>query len=479
MVRFTGRREEMAALSKSFAALSKGELILVYGRRRVGKTELMREFLKTVPREQGLYLYVQDGTPATKLRSLAQDVGREWPGETPVFESWDDLYSFLERKAREKGKLAVVIDEFQRLHADPQSLTKLQRAWDERFKNLPIMIILQGSSIGMIAKIAQNSRAPLFGRRTKEMRLEPFDYQAFREALRHTRMSEEQVIELYATFGGIPAYLDLAESTATKGFESVVSEAFLNKNGSLREEPQRLLNTELRETPRYWSILSAIAEGKEAPKEISDATHLSAPVLQNYSRKLKDLLGIVALKQPVLGKKKSTRYVMADNLFRFWFRFIGKNAAALELENYDSVKRAIKSEMPMLASIAFEEIVIELVKKLNGRDWNGMPVSVTELGSWWDRRGEQIDVCGHGGNKLLLGEVKWRNEPADAEVARNLMRKKTLLTRGTKLEQYPSELFVVSKSGFTKSAKQFMQENAVHGFDLHDVSKALDSLTPE
>ena len=476
MVRFTDRRREMETLTEAFSTLRKGELVLVYGRRRVGKTELMRKFLKKISKEQGLYLYVHEGTPATQLRSLAEDVKREWTNENPVFETWDSLYDFLEKKTKERGKLVVVIDEFQRLHADPQSLTKLQRAWDERFKNLPIMIILQGSSIGMISKIAQNSRAPLFGRRTKEMRLDPFDYQAFREALKHAKLSEEQKIDLYATFGGIPAYLDIAEAVAEKGYDEVIAEAFLNKNGRLHDEPQRLLSSELRETPRYWSILSAIAEGKETPKEIGDITHLSAPALQSYARRLKDLLSIVALKEPVLGKKKSTRYLIADNLFRFWFRFIGKNATVLELENYESVRKVILAELPMLTALVFEEVVIELVRKLTGKQWVSMPINVEALGSWWDRKGEQIDVCGHADNVLLLGEVKWRNEPTDIDVARELLRKKAYMTRGTKLEQYKHVLFIVSKSGFTESASTFMIEHAMHAFDLQDVTKAYDAL---
>jgi len=310
------------------------------------------------------------------------------------------------------------------------------------------------------------------------MRLDPFDYQAFREALKPARFTEEQKIELYATFGGIPAYLDIAEAVAEKGYDAVISEAFLSKNGTLREEPQRILNSELRETPRYWSILSAIADGKETPKEIGDITHLSAPALQSYARRLKDLLGIVALNEPVLGKKKSTRYLIADNLFRFWFRFIGKNATVMELENYDSVRKAIKNELPMLASIVFEDAVIEIIKKLNGKQWNGMPINVEALGQWWDRKGEQIDVCGHAGNVLLLGEVKWRNEQTDADIPRDLLRKKAYMTRGTKLEQYRPVLFVVSKTGFTEAAKRFMQEHAMHAFDLSDVTKAYDSLPP-
>ncbi len=474
MVGFTDRKEELKLLADRFAHLSKGELIILTGRRRVGKTELVRYFLETVPKEKRLYLFVDEGTPQDMLRSLADDVSAGWPYEKPVFSSWDDFFDYLSVKCTELGGLVVAIDEFQRLHADPRAFSRMQKAWDTKLKDKPIMLVLLGSAVSAIYKIAIGRRSPLFGRATARLSLEPFDYQAFREALEESKLDEELKIKLYATFGGIPRYLEFAEKAAGSAYLDLLEENMLRKNSILREEPSTILQMELKDTGRYNSILAAIAKGHRALNEISAQTGIRSSGLTFYLAKLTKALGLIEKRKPVCGKV-SPQYVLKDNFFKFWYNFVNKNNSSLEIENYGLVRKRIESEIDAVTGVAFEDIVRELVAKHNNGKLLGMPVEVSELGGWWDRNGNEIDVCGQSKESLLLGEVRWRKEPIDYEYVRQFLEKRHLI-QCTSAQSRNTTMFMVSKSGFTAQASKFMQERGVYAFNLEDITGAYDSL---
>jgi AAA+ ATPase superfamily predicted ATPase len=473
MVKFTDRKEELESLRQRFENLRQGELIILYGRRRVGKTELVRKFLAdNVAAAEGAYILVDERAPADMLRSISEDVSISWPEVRADFKSWESFFSFLGERARER-KTVVVIDEFQRMHADPRAFTRFQKLWDTKLKDAPIMVVFLGSAVGAIQRIAISSKSPLFGRATARIKLRPFGYQSFRQAL--AGIDEEMLMKLYATFGGMPSYLSFAEQcTEASKYMGVVEAAMLRKDGLLRDEPQALLRMELKDTGRYNSILAAIAGGHRNPKEISDQTGIGAGQIGFYLNKLERYLELIKKVTPLCGKHRP-QYVFQDNFFAFWYNFVFRNLSALEIENYGYVKERIGAEMPAFEGRIFESVVRELLAKWNGKKLGDYALDFSELGSWWGRKEGDVDIVGLGKKSMLVGEVKWENAPVDAQVVAELENRISFLSC-TPEQRSNVRMLVVAKAGFTPSAKRYMEEKNVVGLELKDVARMFDSL---
>ena len=472
MVEFTDRKEELGTLKERFEKLRRGELIVLYGRRRVGKTELVSRFLNGIPSEQKAYLLIDEGTSADMLRSVSEDISIAWPEVRREFRSWEDFFSFLAARAQDR-RTVIAIDEFQRMHSDRRALTRFQKAWDTQLRNLPIMVIFLGSAVGAIHKIAINGKSPLFGRTTGRFRLQPFTYQTFRKALGPS--DEEQLIRLYTIFGGMPSYLEFAEKCLkSHDYIPVLENTMLHKNGLLRDEPQALLRMELKDAGRYNSILAAIAEGYRNPKEISDQTGIEPGPLVFYLIKLEDYLGIIRKIVPLCGKHRP-QYVFRDNLFAFWYRFVYRNMSSLEIENYDHVKERIRNEIGTMEGRVFEDISRELLTAYNGKNIKGVPLSFTEIGAWWGRKEGDIDIVATGKDSLLVGEVKYTNEPVDSDVPIELEHRLSFLNCSSS-QRSNVRFLVISKSGFTEPAKKYMEERKMLALALEDMTELFDSL---
>src|SRR3989344_7244701 len=234
---FYNRREELKELKNASRDLAAGRAIVLYGRRRVGKTELVREFLKKES-GNGLYLYVDVLEKKRVLESFAIDI-KEQLGETISFNEWNDFFDYIHEKSTKKPFI-VAIDEFQRfLETAPEFITGLQRQWDERLKECKLLLLLVGSSIGMINRITRSAAAPLFGRVSRS-KIRPFRYSGAREML--TQLSEEEKARFYAVFGGTPYYLGMASKFTN--VKEAIFELVLKKNSALSEEPKNLMEYE-------------------------------------------------------------------------------------------------------------------------------------------------------------------------------------------------------------------------------------------
>lgn len=455
---FYDRQEELRLLRQKLERLERGELLIIYGRRRVGKTELVKHFLQGA---KGIYLYVDYCEPYELLNLMSKDA-REQTGEFVAFRDWDMLFDWL------SNKRVAVLDEFQRLHSiSPAAITRLQRWWDERMKSKPIMLILVGSSIGMLRKVATGGTAPLYGRATSHLKLEPFTYKDVRGMFKE--LPEEKRLEIYGIFGGTPHYLQFVNTKAP--ILENVRRSILEKGSPLFEEPPTLLRTELKEVTRYNSIMTAIAKGKGTVKEISDFTGIGVNKVMYYIENLKDLLDLVEMRRPVMGKERMGRYRIRDNFFKFWYTYVFTNRSSLERGEIDPVLAEVKGELNAYLGPVFEDVVRELLIEYNHKNLDGFGIAFDEIGCWWDRAGNEIDICARGKGELLLGEVKWGMERAGPEIVSSLIRKSELIGwKGKK------KFLVASAGGFTGACKRAAEEENVLCLDLARIERMFDKL---
>lgn len=463
---FFNRKNELGILKAKHDGLKNGQMLAIYGRRRVGKTELVKEFLSKLPNKEKLYIYIDLSSRQEILNTITASA-HDQLGETIRFGNFDEFFAYLKKKA-EHGRFVLAIDEFPRiLGIAPEFITKMQNEWDSRLRHERIMIILVGSSIGMMQKVTESKAGALYGRATR-LKVSPFRYADFR--LMFSELTEEQKMERFAVFGGTPYYL-----AKTKGIEST-REAIINltlrRGGGLAEEPRALMEFEnVRAHAKYNSILHSIASGKDTLKEIADFTKLKNTVMPAYIKKMDDLLDIIGKNDPMLGKERTGKYTIRDNFFRFWYRFIFPNQTQLSLGNEKAVMKAIDGELNSYTGRIFEDVCRELLTLYLNRKIKGIDISFDGIGAWWDRNTNEVDIVANSKKerKVYVGEVKWTSHPCGVDVLNSLIEKSRMIPlSGT------YHFILISKSGFTEECISKMNQiNALH-LDLKDVQRLFD-----
>jgi len=468
--KFFDRVHEMSVLEDNYkeAIVGNGRLIALYGRRRVGKTELVRQFLEKKSKESKLYFYVDLAEKRVVLDALQKAIFEQLK-ENVIFNDFDDFYIFVKTKS-EKEPFILAIDEFQRLLTiAPEAITSLQKHWDLELRKNKIMVLIVGSSIGMMQKITNSKVGALYGRATK-IKIPPFKYKDFR--LMFKEYSEEEKITRYSVFGGTPYYLE--KTIPFKDTHSAIKELILKKDGVLAEEPKNLLEYEnVRVHARYNSILQSISAGKEILKEISDYTKTSQTALPPYMAKLEELLDLVQKNDPVLGKERLRRYKICDNFFRFWYKFIFENQTAINLENQKLVEDKIKNELNSYIGKRFEEIIQELLIAYQGKEIKNLRINFDKIGSWWDRNNNEIDILANNSKErtILVGEVKWSSHPIDEIIVDSLLQKSRAIgVSGT------YNYLIVSKAGFTEKCQTKMHELKITSLDLKEIEQLFDKI---
>ncbi len=327
----------------------------------------------------------------------------------------------------------------------------------------------------MMLKIVKSYAAPLYGRVGGRIKISPFRYVDFRKMF--SQMTEEERIRYYAVFGGTPYYLARAKDTAGDIYSRIYT-LVLMRDGKLRDESEILMEAEnLRTHAKYNSILQAISMGKEATKEIEDYTRIKRTTLPTYLKNLEKLLDIVEKVEPVMGKERHGRYRISDNFFRFWYKFVFPNQSLFNMaDGAEKVHAMIKDNMNAYIAKTFEKIVHELLLLYSGRAIKGLEIDFDQIGSWWDRKANEIDIVAFNRKKgpVLLGEIKWTNEKVDTDLLNDLARKAKLVNfRG----EY--KLMIVSKSGFTKKCIEKMEQMKCVYLDLADIEKLFDECINE
>ncbi|HEX9116003.1 MAG TPA: ATP-binding protein [Anaerolineae bacterium] len=445
---FVDREAELSSLDSAWHS-DRAEFIVVYGRRRVGKTALLRAFCENRP---GIFWVATLGSEAILRRSFTDTV---WQGDHPgagaagfTYESWERAFVALGELAGDR-RLVVVIDEFPYLaNADAAVSSVLQKVWDEHLQNTRLMLILCGSHVGMMERELLEYRAPLYGRRTGQINLRPLPLAAL-PALFPTHTAAQQ-IETYAVLGGIPAYL-----TRWDGRQSLltnIEQRILSPASYLYLEPQFLLREELQEPRNYFALLQAIAQGKTRLGEIVQATGMERGPASRYLAILQDL-HLVERRVPVTERQpdKSRRgvYRLRDPFLAFWFRFVAPYVSTLELGHPAPVVRLVDAQLSQFVGPVFEDLCREWVtgQAAGGR----LPLVPQRIGAWWDNE-EEIDLVAPGERALLAGECKWSTRPVGTNVLDDLKRKAhTLALRENRTLGPNPEIHyaLFARSGFT------------------------------
>ncbi len=390
-VPFIDRDVELSVLTKEYERPG-FSLVTVYGRRRVGKTRLLREFLSRVG---GLYYVAAELSYPILAREFVRAVA-DYFGRLPRSE---DVVDALVELAESFERPAVVIDEFQYLvEADPSLPSRLQRAIDTRLHRTNLKLVLSGSAISFFEYELLGYRAPLHGRRTANIRLRPM---RFLNALGFLEeMSPEEAVRTYSVLGGTPAYLSIAYGKG--GLREVLEEA-LAPGSPLVEEAESLLRQELREPRRYMALLRSVAEGRASPYEAAAAAGIDSRSVHRYLEVLEEL-DIVAVRKP-LGFRRGARVFFTDHYFRFWFRYVQPMRHLIEVGRVEEVIEHVLRTIDTYVSRAFEGVVEESLPEL----WaaRAVPTKPIQHGPWW-HRGEEIDVVvREPGVSATFIEVRW------------------------------------------------------------------------
>jgi len=455
---FINRRTELRQLNDWYAEPS-FSFIPIYGRRRVGKTRLVQEFIKDKP----AVFYLSDAlAEKVQLKSIGQIVGTAFDDSIlrdNGFKDWEQLFTYLAKKV--KTRMVLVFDEFPYLvNANKAISSVFQKGIDEHLKNTPIFLILLGSSIGMMEREVLLHKAPLYGRRTGSLEVKEMPFEALTGFF--PEKTFDDLVHIYAVCGAIPAYLE--KLNPSLDIFGNIENNILRKGTFLYQEVEFLVREELREPRNYFAILRALSEGKRKPGEIMAACGFEKSMVARYIDILRSL-AIVEKEVPVTEKNPEKSrlglYKIGDHFFSFWFRYVFPNRRHLEIENVRPVMEQIRRGFGSYLGFAFERVCREACWRLMKE---GL-IEFNSIGRWWDKNNE-IDIVALDDNKetIYFGEVKWNPKPLGLPILENLKEKAPKVKWGTsdRVERF----MIFSKSGFSEKLKKVAKEEDVMLIDV-------------
>lgn len=450
-MKFIGRDDELNALEREYSRDS--GFVVIYGRRRVGKTTLIKEFIKN---KDAFYFLATEEIESQSMKRFAGVLSRTMKNPLlarVTFSDWMDLFRTIADYKPDEKKV-IVIDELPYLvKANAAFPSILQHIWDETLKDKNCMLILCGSLIGMMKKWALSYDSPLYGRRTAQIRLMPL---LFTDVYAAQKIPFSDAVERYALTGGVPKYFEFfSENTPLK---TSVRETVLSKSGFLYEEPNFLLKEEVQSPVNYFSILKAIADGNHKLAHIAGVLELETSALTPYLSTLSEL-GFITKQTPITEKnpEKSRKglYFIADHFVRFWFRYVYPYKGELELDNVQIVLDEMNKDfISGFVAFAYEDICKDIFASLCKK--GALDFVPSKIGSYWlnDINGNtQIDVMAVDtqNKRLFAGECKYHKAPIDADVYFDLAAKvKESSEINAAFSGYEIVYGVFSKSGFSK-----------------------------
>lgn len=437
---FRNRKKELKELTEALDS-NKFELVVIYGRRRIGKTELI---LKATENRKRIYYLAVGEKNLERFYALCL---KHYPEVSKFKMDWETLFEFLKGRAE-----VVVIDEFQNLiQEDRNVLNIFQAITDIVLKDSKLKLFLLGSSVSMMTSKVLDYKSPLYGRRTGSMELNAISFFDLKDFF--PKFGIEELIETYGFADGIPFYL----VKINKGFWSWLKDEIKKEKTFLRDEVDFLMRYEFEDVSTYKLILEAIAYGKTKLNEIKDFIKVKRTDISPY---LKNLLEVRMIERvvPITERENSRlgRYYLSDNFLKFWFRYIYPNLSSIEEEIFDIT--AIKKDYSSYLGHIFEDVAKQFLIKRR-------PFSFTKIGKWW-YKDKEIDIVALNvqTKEILFVECKWK-EKVDAEKILNELKEKSRYVQWHNGKR--KEYFAI----FVKSFREKFKEKNLMLFDLKDLER--------
>ena len=432
MTQFVDREYELDHLTGCYESDS-AEFVVIYGRRRLGKSELVRQSISD--RDDAIYYQAVESTAQNQLEQFVDAATAQFASIQNVRRDWEVL---LESLGEEDA--IVIIDEFPFLIEEDDSLpSRIQRVWDLHLQDTEMTLVLVGSSISVMENKVLSGSAPLYGRRTATFDLEPLSLTDSRHFF--PDYDPETTVTAWSIYGGTPYYLQTIDSE--QSLAANVQQSILSERGLLYSEPEFLLRTELRQPNTYLSILRALAHGRRTPNESAGMAGVESQSLSTYLQKLRRLRlverHIPVTESPTASKRG--RYRIAAPLFRFWFRFVYGNQDQLRILGDDAYEELVAPELADYVSPLFERLCQRALRTLIDRQFR-------DVGQWWFKEHE-LDVLGLTDEGLVAGECKFTSSPVSEGVLSDLERTTAEVQwSGSPANAEPLYVFF-SRSGYT------------------------------
>lgn len=438
---FVGRLNEISKLD-AFYKSNTFEMVVVYGRRRVGKTRLLTEFIKD---KQAIFFVAEENNDLLNKQKFTKTVLSHFDEQLNInFEYWDDIFKYIANRVFSE-KLIIVLDELPYLAlGNTGFLSMLQNVIDHDLLQKNIMLVLCGSSISFMEDEIVSHKSPIYGRKAGQMKVLPLDYRDARGFF--SDYSVEEQFKAYAILGGIPHYL--LQFNADKGLEENIINKCMRSTSIFYDEPKNLLHQELRSPAVYNAIIEAIAGGASKINDISTKIGEETSKTSKYIQSLLELE--IIIKQTPMDEEHSRKsiYKINDPLFNFMYRFVYRSRSLIEQDlGREVFYGLVKDELQAFYGMRFEVVCLQFLQYLNKS--LKLEFLVEAFGSWWGnnpvlKRQEEIDIVGLSKDNGIYCECKYRNEKVGIDVYEKLVERSRLIPRS---HQY---YYLFSKSGFTE-----------------------------
>lgn len=471
-MKFINRKEELAQLEE-YGRLSKSRLftVAISGLRRVGKTTLIKEFMKN---KKALYFFVYESKTSASLLAEFEEELRKCGiiTEPERISTWNMFFDVIFKRCN--GHI-IIFDEIQNFFLVDKSVFSILQRYCDEYKETAMNIIILGSLVGLFKKIFEDKKKPLYGRIAAKLKLEPFTLRHSLEAAKLLKYNDfEEAIKLYFLFGGFPKYYACMEQFElfNKDLIEVIGYLFIQKNAPLENEAQDILKQEFgKRSALYYSILHAIASGKAKLAEIADATHMKSSSITRHVAELEDRFELIKSVMPS-ETKKNKRYFIEHPLILFWFRFVYGKFSEYSIVDYQQMLSALKEEINAFYGKRFEAVCREFMLELNKS--NALPFKITRINNWWgsanidgERKEIEIDfVADNNEDNIMFIECKWKDNVDAAKILKELKEKSKFVKwrEKTRKEHY----CIIAKSFARRT-----EEPDVILFDLKSMAEKL------
>jgi len=452
---FAGRDNELKKLNSLFES-KKFECVVLHGRRRVGKTTLLREFVKD---KKAIYLSSQETCGSQNLEHMTRiikDFQRDSSFEVPQAGNFDRIFEYLYRLARSQ-RILLIIDDYQFLTQSQKRISEtICRHIDQNLRYSRLMLVICGSGEQIMKKEAVGLDSPFYGRRTALINLKPLSFSETRQYYDNYSLYDSTII--YGLTGGIPMYLEMMSPDLT--IEDNIRRAYFDTSSLLIEEPANILRREVRDLTYYNAVLKAIAGGHNKNAEIAAAVGLDTAACTAY---LKNLIAMDIVKKhtPITEKAgKRTIYEIKDYLFNFWYRFVQNNLSFIRIGMPPRIWRDIAREIPPYMSKVFDDISKQWLAAQNAA--GNLQINVVEFGCWWgvdplSKEMLSLPIIGYSeDDNAIFACSAWSEEPVDVDALESLINRSRLFSFRNK------HYYLFSCSGFTPECARLAEKQTAN-----------------